>query len=493
MSHQGDSISRNASFALAVRILSAAFTAVLTIFLVRYLGPTEYGALALAMSVGYLVFIPSDVGIAQATARYVAEAGADRRLVAAIISDSVRLKAVVSGAFSLCLIVLAGPIANAYDAPEIAWPLRVLAISIVFQSFVVLYAGIFQALGRVSVYLRVITVESVSETSLSIGIVLLGGGVTGAVAGRAAAYALAAGIGLALVTRTIRPGRLSLRYGSQAGHLRRIMVYGSALLVIEGAFALFSRIDALLIGAIISVRAVGLFEAPAQAIAFLSFLGQAVSAGVAPRMARTEGREPNIDALERGLRLMVVFQCVFLAPLLVWATPITELVLGPDYGESADVLRALTPYAFLIGISPMIAVSVNYLGVARRRLPLAIAAVAINAAIDVLLLPRIGIVAGAIGSDIAYAVYVAGHLLILRSLVDLELRPLLAQTGRALLAAAAMSLVLLAFGTGAIALPLLVIGGIVSTAVYLLALIATRALTPPELRAAGRRLRALRP
>jgi heme-degrading monooxygenase HmoA len=72
--------------------------------------------------------------------------------------------------------------------------------------------------------------------------------------------------------------------------------------------------------------------------------------------------------------------------------------LGPGYEESADVLRALTPYVFLAGLAPLVSLAVNFLGEARRRIPIALGAVAVNVAIDVTLIPRIGIVAGAIGT-----------------------------------------------------------------------------------------------
>lgn len=485
-----DSISRNAGFAFAVKMVGAVFTAALTIFLVRYLGPAEYGAFALAMSIGGLVFLPADLGIAQATARYVAEAGSKRPLVAGVLSDALRLKLVASGVVSLALAALAGPVANAYGAPEIAWPLRVLALSIFFESFLLLFDAVLQALGRVAVYLRVIAVESAAETGLSIGIVLLGGGVTGAVAGRAAAYAFAAGIGLVLLARTIRPGRLALR-GAGSGHLRRIVGYGSALLIIDSAFTLFSRIDTLLIGAILSVPAVGLYQAPAQLMIFLGYFGQSISSGVAPRMARTGDAEPDRGALQRGLRIMIALQGAFLAPLVVWAEPIVDLVLGPGYAESADVLRALTPFAFMVGISPMLALSVNYLGEARRRVPVAIAALLINIAIDLALLGEIGIVAGALGTDIAYAFYLTAHLLILRSLIGLELRPLLIDVGRALLASGAMALSLVVIATGGSSLLVLALGAALGSAVYLATLIAVRGVTLAELHWAAVRVRAV--
>ena len=49
---------------------------------------------------------------------------------------------------------------------------------------------------------------------------------------------------------------------------------------------------------------------------------------------------------------------------------------------------------------------------------MALAAVAINLVVDVIFIPRIGIVAGAIGTDLALAVYVPAHLWICSRVVD---------------------------------------------------------------------------
>jgi len=485
-----DSISRNAGFTFAVKMVGAVFTATLAIFLPRALGVEEYGVFMLAMGIGGLVFLPADLGIAQSVARFVAESLSDRPAIMALVSDAVRVKLLATGLVSLVLAALAEPIAGGYGEPDLVWPLRIVAISIFFESFLLLYNAVFQALGRVAHYLRVVTLESASEVSLTIPIVLLGGGAAGAVAGRAAAYAFAAGYGFVVIGRTIGR-RVSVRRDSGNGNLRRIMAYGSALLIIDGAFTLFSRLDAILIGAIVSVPAVGLFEAPLQLMIFLGFVGQSISAGVAPRMARTEEARPDLPSLERGLWIMLLLQGVFVAPLLVWAEPIVNLLWGADYADSADVLRALAPYAFLIGISPMLALSVNYLGEARRRIPFAIGAVLINVAIDLALLPEIGIVAAAIGTNVAYGSYVAAHFWILRREVGLSLRPVATGLTCALVATAAMSIVLLALGTGDVALPILILGAPLGIGAYVATLLVVGAVSASELRAGWDRLRAM--
>jgi O-antigen/teichoic acid export membrane protein len=485
-----DSISRNAAFDLAVRIVSAAFTAALTLYLVRALGTDGYGVFALALGVGTIVGVPSDLGVSQAAARFIAEVRTDAATVAGVLGDALKLKLIVSGLIGVAVIAAAGPIASAYNAPDLAWPLRVMVVALFGQNVLLLFRRSLEALGKVSVYLRVITLESALEAGASIGLVLLGAGAVGAMIGRAAAYTFAAGLGLLILARTI--GRRIRTRGPGAGHLRRIARYGGALVVIDGAFTLFSQIDVLLIGAIVSVPAVALFEAPTRLISFLGFVGAAVTAGVAPRLARGP-QGPDRDAFEAALRYLIVFQGLFVAPTVVWAEPLTKLTLGPGYGESADVLRALAPYTFMLGFSPLLAISVNYFGEAKRRVPVAIGAVAINFAIDIALLSRIGVVAGAIGTDVAYALYVGAHLLICRKLLGISLKPLATTFVRTTLAALVMAAVLLAFGSSDVSIPLLLGGGVLGTLAYGASLLVTREVTPRDVMSIGRRLHAALP
>jgi O-antigen/teichoic acid export membrane protein len=396
----------------------------------------------------------------------------------------------VTGAASVALVVLAAPIANAYDTPDLAWPLRILAIATFGQSVMIMWATIFEALGRISVYLRVVLAESALEMTGSIVIVLLGTGATGAMIGRSAAYAFAAGFGLILVARTVGRSIRPRRGGH--GHARRILSYGSALVIVDGAFTIFSQIDVLLIGAILSVTAVAHFEAAYRLAGLLFFIGLPLRSAVAPRLARGE-EGPDHEALERTLRYVVLAQGVILAPLIVWAEPLTQIAFGSDYAASAEVLRVLAPFALLAAISPLLAGAANYLGAARRRVPIALVTLAVNAVIDAALLSPLGIVAGAIGTDVAYLIYVGAHLHLCRDLAGLRLRPLVAPLVGSLSAALVMGLVLLAFGTGAdLAVPLVVIGGALGTAAYVGVLLATGQVTREERLAIWRRVRPAR-
>jgi O-antigen/teichoic acid export membrane protein len=456
--------------AVATQAITATFTAGLTLYLVRALGPDEYGLFALAVGIGGLLLLPADFGISQSAARFIAESLGDEKAAGRILAGALRVKCITGGGVSLLLFASAGAIAAAYGEPALAWPLRAVALALFGQTVMALYSTAFLAFRRVSVNLRIVALESVAELTASVALVALGGGAAGAAFGRAAGYATGAAIALGFAIARLSPGVLRIRKGTSP--VRQMARYGSALLIVDGVYSLFSHIDVLLIGAILGSSSVGLFSAPLKLTALLHYPGLAVSNAISPRVARHADLRADVSAFVTALRYLVIFQAAIAGGIVVWAEPITQLLLGSGYGASAGVLRALAPYVFLQGLAPLLSVSVNYVGQARRRVPIAIAAVLINLAIDVVLIPKIGIIAGAIGTSVAYAVYVPAHFRICRSMLDLPVAPLLRTVGRSVLAAGAMAGVMAAFGTSDLGWTAWV-GGLLAGAMMFLVVIVT--------------------
>jgi O-antigen/teichoic acid export membrane protein len=472
------SVLNNAVYALANQVVTAACTAVLTIYLVRALGPLEYGVFALAMSVAALVLLPADFGISQSTSRFLAERRGRREAAAAVLRSAIGLRLVISIPVALATWFMAEPIAEWYSEPDVADPLRAMAVVLLGQSFVILFRGVFNGLSRVDRTFWMIAFESVAETAASIAFVIASATAASAAWGRAVGYGAGALVGLVLVVRLLGRHAVSVRGGGEPSDvpIGAIARYAGAMFIIDGAFTLFEQIDVLLIGAFLGAAAAGVFQAPLKLVTFLHYPGLAIATAVTPRLARREDRSA-LDAFHVSLRLVTIVQFGLGAAVLVWAQPLADLALGKGYEESADVLRALAPFVVLSGLAPLVSLAVNYLGEARRRVPIAIAAVAVNFALDVVLIPEIGIVAGAIGTGVAYAIYVAAHIRLCHRILHLDLAALGRTVARTLLACAVMAACLAAWGTEELS-ALGWIGGIVSgTALFAGVLIVTRELT----------------
>ena len=402
---------------------------------------------ALALGIGTALTIVADAGITPSAARFIAEQRPDGRAVSKIVSNAAVLKVAALVPLSVALAALAVPIADAYGNSDLVTPLRLMALALAGQSMFALYREAFVALGRLSMTWRTVLFESAVETGTSVAFVVGGAGAAGAMLGRTAGYVLGAIAAAFLLRRVLNRMPSTAGSGPDLGR-RALVAYAGVIFLIDVAFTLFEQVDVILIGAIIGTTAVGVFEAPLRLTVFLGYGGQALALAVAPRLARRGA--PDVRAFMSATRYLLLLQSLLLAPVLVWAGPIVDLALGPSYGDSVAVLRALAPFVFLSGLGTYITITVNYLGEARRRVPLAIVTVLLNAGLDLLLLPSIGVVGGAIATDVAFGVFAAGHFWICRDALQIPLRPLVRTFARCLVAAAVMAGVLALFGTSSL-------------------------------------------
>jgi O-antigen/teichoic acid export membrane protein len=487
-----DSIARNTAFSFAAQMTTAALTAVLTLFLVRELGPEGYGLFALAMSIGGIVLIAADFGISQATARFTAERRDSAERVAVLYVDALKLKFAATGAVCLLMALLAGPIANAYGDPDLVWPIRGIALATFAQSLMLMGDGVFTALGKVVIRLRVTAIESFTEVLASMALVLVGAGAAGAAFGRAIGYIVGAALGVVTALAVVGRPKLHLLRPPRRDTVRHVGRYASSLMVVDASYVFSGNANVLFLGAYMDSAAAGIYRAPSRLVALLHYPGLSLAYGIAPRVSRREGHEPDVNALQRGLRGIILLQAAVLGPIIVWTEPIVDLLLGPGYERAVEVMRIQAPYIFFVGLAPLLSLSINYLGEARRRIPIAVTTLVLTVLGAVTLIPAFGLAGAAIGTDIAYGFYVFGHLWLCRRALGLAVAPLARALGCALAAAAAMGLVLFQFGTDDLSV-LQWVGGLAGgLAAYVGVLFLTRQIRRRDVAALAARIRALR-
>lgn len=440
------SITRNTLWALLAQATTSIFTAATTLVVVRLLGPDRYGVFALAFGLASITGLLAAFGVRHSLARFIAENRSDPAKCALLVRDSLRVVLVTAALSSAALFVAAPFIGSAYGDNALVWPLRGMAVSLFAETILGLYLSTFIALARLVVNVRLVFLESVAEAAATLGLVVVGMGAAGAAFGRAIGYGVGTAIALAAALHVVGRTSSSVRSGGNGGgHTKEILRYAIPLLVLEGLYGLYTRIDVLFIGALLSTTAVGVYSAPSRLLSPLGSVGQAVANSVAPRQTAA-GEGPRVDAFTAAVRWLVIFHAALMAPLVAWASPIVRLLLGKDYAESADVLRWLAPAVLLGGVLPLITTTVNFLGRAGQRVPIALGALAVNVCINITLLPRIGVVASAIATSTALFLYVPAHLRVCWKELGFPLSPMLLSALRALTAAAVMAAVLALIG-----------------------------------------------
>ena len=456
-----------------LQLTSASLTAFLTIFLVRQLGPMDYGLFALAIAIGAIVFVLSDAGTS--TARFVARGGPDSEQRGLMVG-AVRIRVVLTGLMCALLVALASVIAGAYGQEGLVWPIRAVAVATFAETAYLTALGIYAAVGRTIVAVRLETAERLVEVSASVALVLAGAEASGAAFGRAIGYGLGAVIAASIVLGAARSGGLTFRPGPRSMPIADVRGHVASVFAADRSPALTRSASVLLLGAYAGPFASGIFMAPAALASGAHYVGCLTAKHVRPRLGN--GVPQPLDG---PLRAFIVFQCVFLAPTVVWARPITSLLFGSSYSQSAEVLRALAPFVFFAGLAPLVARAVDDGGEVSRRVSISVGTLAFAVAAGFILIPRRGVVGGAIATDIAIGFYTLAHIWVCRRRFNLRIGTLVWALASALTAAVAMGIVLKSVGTKDLTLTDWIKGCSGGLAAYVAMLIFTREITTAQI------------
>lgn len=481
-----EGLTHRTGFALLTQVSTAAFTAAVTLYLVRALSPASFGDFSLALGIVGLLIIPADLGISAAAGRLMAESIADRGTLAHIFRRAFLQKLIVGGALSLLLFLTAGPVAGLFNSGSLAETLRGMSLALFGQVMFLLPDRAFLSLGRMGSRFVNVLSESAIEAAAIVTAVLAGFGAAGAAAGRGIGYAAGAILGALIVGKHLG-GRRALRRGRSGTEPAPLLRFAFPLFIFAAVYAAFVQVDTIILGLIVDTEAVGLFQAPLRVVTFLGFVGLAVASAVTPALATPRGRGEGGPVLTQALRALILVHMASVGFIVAWATPLVDLVLGSDYADSAPVLRALTAFVVMTGIGPLVTTTVHYAGdlsAIRRRIPIALIAIAINIGIDLVLIPPLGIIGAAIGTTIAFAVYLVPHVRLCGTLIPgFKLVPAAKALLRGAVAAAASGAALALLGTGELPLWVLAVGFPVGLLTYVGALLLLKEVSRAELRA----------
>jgi O-antigen/teichoic acid export membrane protein len=163
------------------------------------------------------------------------------------------------------------------------------------------------------------------------------------------------------------------------------------------------RLDVFLVGAFVGTAAVGQYGA-AVSIAELTWYGSsALATALYPRLTAA-GRDEALALLVRGARHAFITTASVTLVLFFVSRPLIPILLGDVYRPSVTLLTYLLPGVLLYGLSPVwSAFFTGYMG--RPLISLAIAGLSLglDAVLNVVLLPRFGVVAAAWSATAGYA------------------------------------------------------------------------------------------
>lgn len=449
-------VARNTAVQLAgkaaVLLVGVASVAVTT----RYLGAEGYGKLALALAFVQTFGVLADVGLLTIVVREISRAP---ERTDALVGSALALRL----ALSLGVVALAGLISLALPyEPDVRVAILIAGGALVLGLANTALVGVFQArlrMGRAAI-------SEVAGRVVAFGVLAAVAALDLGFSAVVGTAVVGAAVSLAVTWVLVRPlarPRVAIDLPAWRGLLAAALPVGAALAVTE----IYFRADTFIISLFRDFDEVGAYSLAYRVVELLALFPAVLMTSVFPLLSRylKEGGESAARAVDAAGDLLVAVGVPVAVGGLLAAPEVVRLVAGDEFGEAVDPLRVLLFAGALAWVSGLL----GYALIAGERqasaLRLGLVALGVNLALNLALVPSLGVDAAAavaLGSEL---VMVAGGLVLVRR--ELGLRPRFRLAWRALVAAAVMAAALAALPVESLAV-VVPLGALVYAAVLYL-------------------------
>lgn len=373
------------------------------IVMARLLGTAGYGSVVIAQLAIGLVSLVATFGIQNGLVRYVPYHDDDPAKLRGVVRAGLGVGLLTGGAAGVALFASAPWIATRVFGDEsLTLLLRIAALAVPFG--VISHVAAAVAKGAGSTAVRVVvrqTMNPLLRLVLVTTLILAGYGALGATVSVAATLVVGSVVSLYFALRALP---VSLR-GAAVPMRRSLLAYSAPLMITSSIEFLVGNTDTVLVGYFIGPAAVGVYDIAFQLRQFGMYFFYPVTFLLPTVVARFD-REGNQDAIRRTYQVTTKWLVLVSTPLilLVLAFPavVIRLTFGGDYVPGAPALRVLMVAVMVTVLLSANGTALVALGHNRVNAAVNAGAVLLNLALNVVLIPRLGIVGAAAASATAF-------------------------------------------------------------------------------------------
>lgn len=372
---------------------------ILRIVLGRELGAEGLGVYTLAFTVYLLGMQFAAFGIGSALTQYVAESLENIAAIRTYVSSGMTSSIITGALMGIVLYILAPFIAiTIFHVPEMEFLIQLTALCYPFIAIQKAVLGTLNGLRRMHLYAVLTIVQNISTVIISLLLVLLfSKGVQGAVIGFVIPTIIIGLICPIMIREFISLDR-SL-WNAQA--LRATTMFGFFVVLGNSIGSLSNQVDSLLIGYFLNPTEVGIYAVAILLSQTLTLVPGAIQRVTAPVTAALYGkgnlfevRQIFISTLKKSFYISIVSAIT----IALFGPYIIEILFGEEFLEAyVPMLILLIGYVFGASFSA-VGATLSSIGKVRVPYQIGIIAMVINVVLNILLIPILGIIGGAMAS-----------------------------------------------------------------------------------------------
>ena len=392
--------------------------------LTQHLGQSSYGIVVTALSIVTTVMAVTDLGVSSTIGRDLAR---DRAQASSVLGAALGLRLAIS-LLALPLVALFAAVAYHGHPAQLRWAIVAIALAIPFDALRAVLSGLFVARVENHILALVNLAQQAAFVGFVAAAVLLGGGVLWVCAAYVGSQALAAAL-LAIAAARRVPLRLRL----DPRGWRSQLAVSSSIGVVRIVNIVYLRADSVLLSLLQPLHAVALYGVAYAITSFLVGVPDAYAQSLLPSFTTTD--DAKLDPLLRQATATAVTIGSLLAAGTWCVGPgVITLLAGPSYAGAGRPLQILAISVVLTALTSIFGFATFSRGAHRPLVWVGLATLALNVGVNLLVIPRFGVVGAASVVVASEAVMALGTWIVLRRATELRL-PVLRLCSRPVLAA----------------------------------------------------------
>ena len=236
-------------------------------------------------------------------------------------------------------------------------------------------------------------------------LVLTGFGLLGVFVGQALANSLIVVVFLFLLVKKFY---VKTPFPSEEEHIvskPNIISYALPLMVIHASFFVYMQSDILMLKYFRQIPEVSYYGIATKMAELIRMPAAAFGASAAPLVLvlKRDSIQRAGEMVFKSLRyLSVAFTFISLV-ILVYAKEIVEILFSDRYLPSAEPFQIYSIFIFFFAISSFVSLALDYSGLARTRMVLVAISVSLNVLLNLMLIPKYGMIGAAWAPQITYS------------------------------------------------------------------------------------------
>jgi O-antigen/teichoic acid export membrane protein len=350
---------RGSMILIVGRMLSTFISAVGTILVARFLGSSKFGAMNIALIPVSIALLFVHNGVRAAVVSYIAEyRHTDKQeKIQEIIVCGLSFSFIVSLSVTLVMLFISGFLANeVFSLPEITPIIRILSLSIFFQSIVNVSTGVIIGFEKMNQSIMIQILQSISKTIIGPLLVYLGLGVAGAAYGYTLPFLVSSFLAVGLVYLDNKNLSFSSKLLSR-DTFRLIILYVYPLLLANILAGGTNRILEFILSLNTTTEVMGNYSAAKSLTVLVQFFTSPISTATFPLLSKLN---PKNSLFKKVYQNIIKYESIVVFPITCAIIALSEqfvaILYGPSYAQTSLYMQIYMISFFFIAFGR----TVNY-------------------------------------------------------------------------------------------------------------------------------------